>query len=114
MNMLLGLFTDFLTLFLVSTRSLVSYQLCKIASANPDHCSSAHHITDAEVDVVDEDDAVRAEAFSGDSRAAVAAALAPERLQGEVAHLGQKLYPVLARRPRQAPCTACSLSYCVL
>ena len=69
---------------------------------------AAHHVPRAEEDVVDEDDAVGSEALPRDGRAAVAARAAPQRLQRSVAHLGQKLYPVLALRPRQPPCNTAS------
>lgn len=76
-----------------------------------DFCVVAHHIAGAEVDVVDKYDAIRAEALPRDGRAAVGATLAPQRLEREVAHLGQKLYPVLTRRPCQAPCTTLNYLY---
>ena len=63
----------------------------------------AHDVPGAEVDVVDEDDAVRLEAALRAQRAPVAR-LAPERLQRGVPDLRQEVDAVLALRPRQAAC----------
>ena len=63
----------------------------------------AHDVPGAEVDVVDEDDAVRLEPALRAPGAPVAR-LAPERLQRGVPDLRQEVDAVLALRPRQAAC----------
>ena len=63
----------------------------------------AHNIPGAEVDVIDEDDAVRLEAALRAPGAPVAR-LAPERLQRSVPDLRQEVDAVLALRPCQAAC----------
>lgn len=92
----------------LSVRQVVSLMEVDCAKVRRAGVAAAHHVARAEEDVVDEDDAVGSEALPRDGHAAVAARAAPQRLQRSVAHLGQKLYPVLALRPRQPPCNTAS------
>lgn len=92
----------------LSVRQVISLMEVDCAKVRRAGEGAAHHVARAEENVVDEDDAVGSEALPRDGHAAVAARAAPQRLQRSVAHLGQKLYPVLAHRPRQPPCNTAS------